>query len=365
MSFRCCATGVDDTIVYNDLQPNSTPTLDSEKKETTRGTMQNSDQDKDSAYTYHRFSVESSSSISSFTLLPRLRAVARNARKTREPSLDISPAKSRKESSSSFSHTPEQSEESVQSKEPVLQKESVRKKRRVYETEKYTTNGGWCMPGSDSFLVRTREYLQRRKQKFKKPCAHPPVCQAVGVECFTFESGDVVENVPSRQDALIHKFDPEDNFIICNMVLTGPKLCVSFYFKRPPNDEIPPSWLDLWDRFENGTDEFRNSRLKMYPLIQQGPFALRSIAGKKPVLIGQKIPLTYFKGSNFYEINLMCDKDNKLAKTAVKMSYGIATKLVVDLAFIIQAETVEDLPEMVLGCCRCEKLDLSSAPWHL
>jgi len=335
--------------------------------------MQNADAlESNPGYTYHRFSVESTSSISSFSL----RAVARNARKSREPSLDVSSAKSIKDSSSFSltpeqseelvqSKTPEQSEELVQSKEPILQEEPVRKKRRVYETEKYSTYGGWCMPGSDSFLVRTREYLQRRKQKFKKPCAHPPVCQAVGVECFKFESGDVVENVPSRQDALIHKFDPEDNFIICNMVLTGPKLCVSFYFKRPPDDEIPSSWLDLWNRFENGTDEFRNSRLKMYPLIQQGPFALRSIAGKKPVLIGQKIPLTYFKGSNFYEINLMCDKDNKLAKTAVKMSYGIATKLVVDLAFIIQAETEEDLPEMVLGCCRCEKLDLSSAPWHL
>jgi len=93
---------------------------------------------------------------------------------------------------------------------------------------------------------------------------------------------------------------------------------------------------------------------------------LRCLAGsKKPVLIGTKVPVTYLKGDNFFEINIMCDQNNSIAKTAIKMSYGVCNKLVVDLGFILQAEEQEELPEILTGCIRLDRIDIAHDPWKM
>jgi len=357
----CCSTTFDSDEIIDCNELRTVDTQD-EKEATGGSTVRSSTEAAQTTggFTYHKFSVENSSSISSFTLPSRLREVSKKARKSSE--CDDPTPEHEEDVSTTRSVTPDVE---PQRSKPFPKKKIVEIKKWTYESSKVSPNGSWSQASPHNFLMRTGAYLQRRKQKLKEPCEIPAVCQCIGIESFHFESDELIENVPSRPHAMMHSFCPRDYFLIFNMVLTGANTCVSLYYLRPPRNECPSTWLNLWDQFENGSDDFRNKRLKMYPIIQEGPYALRKIAGKKPVIIGQKIPITYYKGSNFFEINLMCDQNNTMAKTAVKMAYGIASKLVVDLAFILQAETFQELPELITASVRCEHLHLSGEPWKL
>lgn len=43
------------------------------------------------------------------------------------------------------------------------------------------------------------------------------------------------------------------------------------------------------------------------------------------------------------------------------MALGFASSITVDLAFCLQGNAEEELPEVLLGCCRFTHVDISSA----
>ena len=52
------------------------------------------------------------------------------------------------------------------------------------------------------------------------------------------------------------------------------------------------------------------------------------------------------------------------AGRGVSLVKSYAKTLVVDLAFVVEAKTTEELPEMVVGCGRLSHIDLDDAiPW--
>jgi hypothetical protein len=52
---------------------------------------------------------------------------------------------------------------------------------------------------------------------------------------------------------------------------------------------------------------------------------------------------------------------SSVAKGVVNLVIGYLSKLVIEMAFLIQANTEEELPESILGTCRLSNLDMTKA----
>jgi hypothetical protein len=52
---------------------------------------------------------------------------------------------------------------------------------------------------------------------------------------------------------------------------------------------------------------------------------------------------------------------SSVARGVVNLVVGYLSKLVIELAFLIQANTEEELPEYLLGTCRLINLDVAKA----
>ncbi|KAM0825159.1 hypothetical protein ACQ4PT_069738 [Festuca glaucescens] len=84
----------------------------------------------------------------------------------------------------------------------------------------------------------------------------------------------------------------------------------------------------LLQRFFDGDDEFRNSRLKLIPAVP-----------KVDVDIGS----------------------SAVANGVLGLVFGVVTTLVVDMAFLIQANTYDELPEQVIGAARLAHVEPAAA----
>lgn len=58
----------------------------------------------------------------------------------------------------------------------------------------------------------------------------------------------------------------------------------------------PSSVKNLWDQFKNGSKEYRDARLKMLPIVMEGPWIVRKAVGpgNAPALLGKVVPLEYY-----------------------------------------------------------------------
>ncbi|KAJ7298803.1 hypothetical protein O6H91_Y405200 [Diphasiastrum complanatum] len=50
-----------------------------------------------------------------------------------------------------------------------------------------------------------------------------------------------------------------------------------------------------------------------------------------------------------------------VVRGVMSMVFGYVTALVVDMAFLIRAETEDELPECLLGAVRCSRLKIGAA----
>ena len=89
-------------------------------------------------------------------------------------------------------------------------------------------------------------------------------------------------------------------------------------------------------------------RFKCYPVIIDGSWILKQMVPNVPTLLGMKVPITYWKGRNYIEIGVQCDK-NYLAQSILSIAFPIAKKLTVDQCYILQSESEEELPEVVFA----------------
>jgi len=116
----------------------------------------------------------------------------------------------------------------------------------------------------------------------------------------------------------------------------------------------------LWRAFMAGSDEFRNSKLKLIPSIVVGPWVLKKMVGAKPGMVGQKLPITY-TGSNkegYFEINMDITRGGKVANSICAACANKASLIAVDLAFLLQGDSAHELPEQLLAVVRLHHIQL-------
>ena len=52
------------------------------------------------------------------------------------------------------------------------------------------------------------------------------------------------------------------------------------------------------------SDDFRNQRFKLYPMIVDGPWVVKTAVRACPCLLGQKVVQRYFRGDHYFEIDV-------------------------------------------------------------
>ncbi|GER30302.1 enhanced disease resistance 2 [Striga asiatica] len=114
----------------------------------------------------------------------------------------------------------------------------------------------------------------------------------------------------------------------------------------------------LLQRFVDGDDDFRNSRLKLIPSVPKGSWIVRQSVGSSACLLGKSVDCNYIRGTNYLEVDVDIGSST-VAKGVLGLVIGVIKTLVVDMAFL--GNTPEELPERVIGAVRICHLQLSSA----
>lgn len=131
------------------------------------------------------------------------------------------------------------------------------------------------------------------------------------------------------------------------------------------NLTIQEQTLAAW--FQGDTD-YRNDRLKLIPYVAQGPWVVRNMVTGKPALIGKKLPVGYVlsvataEKEALLECTLDIGSSSATAKRIVSVCRRYMSALTVDIGFVIQAETAEELPEQMMGSLRIHGADPIKAP---
>ena len=108
--------------------------------------------------------------------------------------------------------------------------------------------------------------------------------------------------------------------------------------------------------FFGDSDELRDKTFKLIPQIIEGNFIVRRAVGSTPAILGTKLKQTYARTNRYLEL-IVDVGSSSVAAGVVRLSIGYARTLVVDLAFVLQGDNEETLPEKVFGMARFIKLN--------
>lgn len=212
----------------------------------------------------------------------------------------------------------------------------------------------WTETDPSTFLIRGETYLDDRK-KIK---AKGTLMQMVGADWLKSDKRE--DDLGGRPGGIVQKYaakgGPEFFFIVNIQVpgLTTYTLAL-YYMMDTPLEDSP-----LLESFVKGDDAYRNSRFKLIPYISKGSWIVKQSVGKKACLIGQALEINYFRGKNYIELGIDIGSST-VARGVVSLVVGYLNNLVIEMAFLVQANTPEELPEYLLGTCRLNHLDVSKA----
>lgn len=212
----------------------------------------------------------------------------------------------------------------------------------------------WASADPSSFLIRGDNYLQDR-QKIK---AKRTLMQLVAADWLRSDKRE--DDLGGRLGGIVQQYaargGPEFFFIV-NIQVPGTSMytLAFYYMTKTPLEDTP-----LLHRFVNGDDAYRNSRFKLIPYISKGSWIVKQSVGKKACLVGQALEINYFRGKNYLELGIDVGSST-VARGVVSLVHGYLNHLIIEMAFLIEANTMEELPEFLLGTCRLNHLDASKA----
>ncbi|KAG0452946.1 hypothetical protein HPP92_025340 [Vanilla planifolia] len=209
----------------------------------------------------------------------------------------------------------------------------------------------WRIPDGNNFKVRSKTFCT---DKTKIP-AGKPLMELVAVDWFK----DVkrIDHVTRREICAARVASEKGLFsLVINVQVPGSThYSMVFYFVS----SVLRSG-SLLQHFVDGDDEFRNSRFKLIPSVPKGSWIVRQSVGSTPCLLGKAVDCTYIRGPKYLEIDVDIGSST-VANGVLGLVFGVITTLVVDMAFLIQANTYDELPEQLIGAVRVSHLQLSSA----
>ncbi|CAL9072508.1 unnamed protein product [Musa acuminata var. zebrina] len=209
----------------------------------------------------------------------------------------------------------------------------------------------WKIPDGNIFKVRSENFF---KDKSKIP-AGKYLMELVAVDWL--KNTKRMDHVARRTGCAAQVASEKGLFtLVINLQIPGSTHynMVFYYVKK---QLVPGSLLQ---RFADGDDEFRNSRLKLIPSVPKGSWIVRQSVGSNPCLLGKAVDCSYIRGEKYLELDVDIGS-SAVANGVLGLVCGVLTSLVVDMAFLIQAVTSDELPERLIGAVRVSHVELSSA----
>ncbi|KAK4435536.1 protein ENHANCED DISEASE RESISTANCE 2 [Sesamum alatum] len=209
----------------------------------------------------------------------------------------------------------------------------------------------WTLSDGNNFRVRSKRFCY---DKSKIP-AGKHLMDLVAVDWF--KDTKRMDHVARRRGCAAQVASDRGHFsIVFNLQVPGSThYSMVFYFVA--KELVPGSLLQ---RFVDGDDEFRNSRLKLIPSVPKGSWIVRQSVGSTPCLLGKAVDCNYIRGPKYLEIDVDIGSST-VANGVLGLVIGVITTLVVDMAFLVQANTTDELPERLIGAVRVSHIELSSA----
>ncbi|GFP98810.1 protein enhanced disease resistance 2 [Phtheirospermum japonicum] len=209
----------------------------------------------------------------------------------------------------------------------------------------------WTVSDGSNFRVRSKRFCY---DKSKIPAAKH-LMDLVAVDWF--KDTKRMDHVARRSGCAAQVASDKGLFsIVFNLQVPGSThYSMVFYFVA--KELVPGSLLQ---RFVDGDDEFRNSRLKLIPSVPKGSWIVRQSVGSTPCLLGKAVDCNYIRGPTYLEVDVDIGSST-VANGVLGLVVGVITTLVVDMAFLVQANSTDELPERLIGAVRVSHIELSSA----
>lgn len=217
----------------------------------------------------------------------------------------------------------------------------------------------WTPIPAESTHVRAASYLKDGK---KAPSSYGSLLLAVEL----FRASSAKYHVASRADSPaetlpLRTTSPVGSVFVVNLILPAAEgvYQLVLYFGIL-EEKTPSSASRLLARFAAGSDAFRNARLKLIPTLQEGPWIVQKAVSSRPAILGKALRQRFFRTDSYMEVDVDCNS-SPAAGRIVSLVKSYARSLVVDLSFVIEAQTTDELPERVLGCGRLMRIALEDS----
>uniref|UniRef100_A0A803N8L4 Uncharacterized protein n=1 Tax=Chenopodium quinoa TaxID=63459 RepID=A0A803N8L4_CHEQI len=188
-----------------------------------------------------------------------------------------------------------------------------------------TVASSWTTAEPSTFLIRGKTYLKDSK-KIK---ANQTLMKMVAADWLSSDKRE--DDLGGRPGSIVQNYAAKGGsefFFIVNIQVPGSKTYnLALYYMINNLEDAP-----LLKSFVDRDDAYRNSKFKLIPYIS-----------KLGIDIGS----------------------SSVARGVVSLVLGYLNNLVIEMAFLIQADTDEELPEQLLGTCRLNHVDASKAVQHL
>ncbi|KAK9067859.1 hypothetical protein SSX86_011970 [Deinandra increscens subsp. villosa] len=209
----------------------------------------------------------------------------------------------------------------------------------------------WKISDGNNFKLRSKRFCY---DKSKMP-GGKPLMDLVAVDWF--KDTKRMDHVARRPGCAAQVASQKGQFcLVFNVQVPGStNYSMVFYFVT--KGLVAGSLLQ---RFVDGDDEFRNSRMKLIPSVPKGSWIVRQSVGSTPCLLGKAVDCNYIRSANYLEVDVDIGSST-VANGVLGLVVGVITSLVVDMAFLVQANTADELPERLIGAVRISHLELKSA----
>ena len=261
--------------------------------------------------------------------------------------------------------------------------------------------GGWTEDDLTGTKVRGVSYLT---DNVKIPCG-PSLYTLVHVDIF-YRRKDEERTIAATAlpDSYLHSAsfaalsatrgewakDAAAATLVINLAFPGPRStnmnCVMYYMRRVPPAELLSKHMEAQPhddtlvgvdaarvrafdvtlrRFRQGSDSYREGKLKIIPRVAEGGYIVKKSIGRVPALLGKKVRMWYRFDDAANAIEMTADVgSSKVAGKIISLIKSTCEKLVVDMTFLLQGDSGDELPESVLGGVRIAHCNMDKIPHY-
>lgn len=208
-----------------------------------------------------------------------------------------------------------------------------------------------------SYLIDYKKVSQTQEPMF------PLICMDLYETKTQEECFHICSRVENRVNQAQSRGGNEWTFVV-NFCLPGPpyySLIAYFRGDKAMIEDNTPFGKVARPFFFGDSDNFRDSRFKVIPRILDANLIIQMLnLQDKPTLLGNKLKQHYFRGENYFEIDVEVGS-NSISRSIVSTMMGVSTSMVVDIGMCLQGNEEEELPEVLMCDVIASRVDVTTA----